>query len=369
MRESGSSAAVASRDFRLNGVGVRKAPKSVVRGVTIRRIGAGGVEGEPVSAGIAVVDSPASKIVGNDVVNDVKAFQADGADILNSRGSLVRGNKLSHNSWNGLVLIESRRSRIAGNELDGNGNNGTEVNGGSDSVSVTLNAANGNTAVGIVLGAARNARVVRNIARGNDTGLFFFDLHDSVIEKNTRERQSHGHRAHRRSIRLARQSTHGQHRERESGYRDRGRRGQAGYLERQLAEEQHCQQEQGPRHRSDCRFDRRRRQSRKRQRDSAAVRERRLLGLRTVAWSGSASGPAHSSRLRSGHFSSAFPVRGDGRACGAAARAGSRRAQGQFLRTSGSERPADRQVAPALADAQSVAHALEVASFCVYAAP
>ncbi len=172
-------------DFRLNGVGVRKAPKSVVRGVTIRRIGAGGVEGEPVSAGIAVVDSPASKIVGNDVVNDVKAFQADGADILNSRGSLVRGNKLSHNSWNGLVLIESPRSRIAGNELDGNGNNGTEVNGGSDSVSVTRNAANGNTAVGIVLGAARNARVVHNIARGNDTGLFFFDLHDSVIEKNT----------------------------------------------------------------------------------------------------------------------------------------------------------------------------------------
>ena len=38
-------------DFRLNGVGMRKAPKSVVRGLTIRRIGAGGVEGEPVSAG------------------------------------------------------------------------------------------------------------------------------------------------------------------------------------------------------------------------------------------------------------------------------------------------------------------------------
>ena len=172
-------------DFRLNGVGVRKAPRSVVRGLTIRRIGAGGVEGEPVSAGIAVADSPASKIVGNDVVNDVKAFQADGADILNSRGSLVRGNKLNHNSWNGLVLIESPGSRIAGNELDGNGNNGTEVNGGSDSVSVTRNTANGNTAVGIVLGAARNARVVHNIARGNETGLFFFDLHVSVIEKNS----------------------------------------------------------------------------------------------------------------------------------------------------------------------------------------
>ena len=49
-------------DFRLNGVGMRKAPKSVVRGLTIRRIGAGGVEGEPVSAGIAIVDSPGSQV-------------------------------------------------------------------------------------------------------------------------------------------------------------------------------------------------------------------------------------------------------------------------------------------------------------------
>ena len=34
--------------------------KSVVRGVTVRRIGEGGVEGEPVSAGIAISDSPAA---------------------------------------------------------------------------------------------------------------------------------------------------------------------------------------------------------------------------------------------------------------------------------------------------------------------
>ena len=127
-------------DFRLNGVGMRKAPKSVVRGLTIRRIGAGGVEGEPVSAGIAIVDSPASQVTGNDVANDVKAYQSDGADVLNSRGSVVRGNKLSHNAWNGLVLIDSASSRIAGNEFDDNGNNGTEVNGKSDSTSVTSNA-------------------------------------------------------------------------------------------------------------------------------------------------------------------------------------------------------------------------------------
>jgi len=172
-------------DFRLNGVGMRKAPKSVVRGLTIRRIGAGGVEGEPVSAGIAIVDSPASQVTGNDVANDVKAYQSDGADVLNSRGSVVRGNKLSHNAWNGLVLIDSAGSRISGNELDDNGNNGTEVNGKSDSTSVTGNDADGNKAIGIVVGSIQNARVVGNSAKGNDTGLFFFDLHAGLIGKNS----------------------------------------------------------------------------------------------------------------------------------------------------------------------------------------
>ncbi|HET6171499.1 MAG TPA: right-handed parallel beta-helix repeat-containing protein [Gaiellales bacterium] len=172
-------------DFRLNGVGMRKAPKSVVRGLTIRRIGAGGVEGEPVSAGIAIVDSPGSQVIGNDVANDVEAYQADGADVLNSRGSVVRGNSLSHNSWNGLVLIESPGSRITGNQLDANGNNGTEVNGGSDAVTVARNSADDNKAIGIVVGVARNVRVVGNTARRNDTGLFFFDLHASVISRNS----------------------------------------------------------------------------------------------------------------------------------------------------------------------------------------
>ena len=172
-------------DFRLNGVGMRKAPKSVVRGLTIRRIGAGGVENEPVSAGILIVESPGSQLVGNDVANDVKAYQSDGAVVLKSRGTLVRSNKLSHNAWNGLALFESAGSRIIGNEFDANGNNGTEVNGGSDSVLVSGNNADSNKAAGIVLGAAKKARILRNTAKGNDTGLFFFDLHDSLISKNT----------------------------------------------------------------------------------------------------------------------------------------------------------------------------------------
>ena len=139
-------------DFRLNGVGMRNAPKSVVRGLTIRRIGAGGVEDEPVSAGILIVESPGSQLVGNDVANDVKAYQSDGAVVLKSRGTLVRNNKLSHNAWNGLALFESAGSRIIGNEFDANGNNGTEVNGGSDSVLVSGNNADSNKAAGIVLG-------------------------------------------------------------------------------------------------------------------------------------------------------------------------------------------------------------------------
>jgi parallel beta-helix repeat protein len=172
-------------DFRLNGVGMRNAPRSVVRGLTVRRIGAGGVEGEPVSAGIAILDSPWSQIIGNDVANDVEAYQADGADVINSGGSVVRGNSLSRNNWDGLVLITSPDSRITGNQLDANGNNGSEVNGGSDGVTVSGNSADDNMLFGIVLGAARAARVVGNTARRNDTGLFFFDLHASLISENS----------------------------------------------------------------------------------------------------------------------------------------------------------------------------------------
>jgi parallel beta-helix repeat protein len=171
-------------DFRLNGVGMRTAPGSVVRGVTIRRIGAGGVEGEPVSAGIAIVDSPASRLIDNDVANDVDAYQSDGADVLRSGGSLIAGNRLSHNSWDGLVLIESSESRIVRNQFDANGNNGTEVNGASDAVSLTENSADDNAAFGIVLGSAHNGRVLGNSASRNDVGLFFFDLHDSLIAGN-----------------------------------------------------------------------------------------------------------------------------------------------------------------------------------------
>ena len=177
-------------DFRINGVGIRGGSGSLVRGVTVRRIGDGGVENEPVSAGIAISGSPRSRVIGNDVSNDVKAFQADGVDVLDSPGSVVTRNRLVRNSWNGLVLIGSAGSRIAHNTLDDNGNNGVEVNGASDSVVVVANRARGNAQIGIVVGSAHRVRVVGNRAATNDTGFLFFDLHDSLIGAN-RARANH----------------------------------------------------------------------------------------------------------------------------------------------------------------------------------
>ena len=123
-------------------------------------------------------------MIGNDVSNDVNAFQADGVDVLDSPGSVVRRNRLVRNSWNGLVLIGSAGSRIAHNTLDRNGNNGTEVNGASNSVAVVANRARGNAQFGIVVGSAHRVRVVRNTAAKNRTGFLFFDLHDSLISAN-----------------------------------------------------------------------------------------------------------------------------------------------------------------------------------------
>ena len=141
---------------------------NLVRGVTVRRIGDGGVEGEPVSAGIAISRSPRSRVIGNDVSNDVKAFQSDGVDVLDSPGSVVARNRLVRNSWNGLVLIGSANSRVTNNVLDGNRNNGVEVNGASDSVLVAANRARGN-ATDRHRGGLRPSRARRPQPRGRRT--------------------------------------------------------------------------------------------------------------------------------------------------------------------------------------------------------
>jgi len=114
----------------------------------------------------------------------VKAWQADGVDVLNSPGSLVRRNRLVRNSWNGLTLLGSARSRVTHNVFDHNGNNGTEVNGKSDSAAVVANRARANKQFGIVVGSAHRVRVVRNTVAKNNTGFLFFDLNDSLISAN-----------------------------------------------------------------------------------------------------------------------------------------------------------------------------------------
>ena len=58
------------------------------------------------------------------------------------------------------------------------------MNGGSDAVWLTGNRADDNAAFGLVLGSASDAHVIGNSAQGNDIGIFFFDLHDSVITAN-----------------------------------------------------------------------------------------------------------------------------------------------------------------------------------------
>ena len=201
-------------DFRLNGVGMRARAGASCAASRSGGSAPAGIEGEPVSAGIAIVDSPGSQIAQNDVSNDVAAYQSDGADVLNSPGSSVQANSLSHNNWNGLVLIESADSQVIGNGLDANGNNGTEVNGASDGAWIARpTSANGNTNIGIVVGSATGLHVVGNSATGNDTGLFFFDLHDSLITLNSASGNRDGIDLAGRPVRLGRQPADRQRRE------------------------------------------------------------------------------------------------------------------------------------------------------------
>ncbi len=95
------------RDFRVNGVAFRDAPQGRVRDLTIRRIGAGGVEGEDVSAGIFAMGSPGLVLCGNDSSNDVDAYQSDGIVVLRSPGSTLVRNDATRNAWNGIVVDES----------------------------------------------------------------------------------------------------------------------------------------------------------------------------------------------------------------------------------------------------------------------
>jgi parallel beta-helix repeat protein len=170
--------------FFLNGVGLRNAPHSSVRNLTIRKIGAGGVDGD-FSAGVLVRQSPHSTVIGSTITNDVSAFQSDGVDVISSAGTTISGNTLAKNAWNGMVVLSSPRTIVVGNELDGNQNQGTEVNFGSDHTVVARNHARNNVSNGLVVGAISDALIEGNTLTGNgDTGLFMFDLLHSRVSDN-----------------------------------------------------------------------------------------------------------------------------------------------------------------------------------------
>jgi nitrous oxidase accessory protein NosD len=171
-------------NFFINGIGLRKAPRSVVSDMTIRQIGAGGVQGEA-SAGVLVEDSPRSSVSNSTVSNHVSAFQSDGVDVLQSAGAVVSGNRLTRNAWDGMFVYLSPRARVLRNTLDGNQNQGLEVNSGSDQTRLVGNFASDNVSNGLVVGAISEAQVWGNTLTGNGgSGLFMFDLLNSSIILN-----------------------------------------------------------------------------------------------------------------------------------------------------------------------------------------
>jgi parallel beta-helix repeat protein len=174
--------------FFLNGIGLRGSPGSAVSHMTIRKIGAGGVEGE-VSTGVLVKDSPNTSVSDSTVTNDVSAFQSDGVDVLFSAGAVISHNQLTRNAWDGMFVFFSPGTSVVDNILDGNQNQGIEVNRGSDHTLLASNQAANNVASGLVVGAISDARVQDNTLTGNgQAGLFMFDLLNSQISDN----QAHG---------------------------------------------------------------------------------------------------------------------------------------------------------------------------------
>lgn len=178
--------------FFVNGVTLRNAPGSTVRGLTIDKIGAGGAEPD-FSAGVHIENSPRSSVIRTTVKNDVKSYQSDGIDVLSSARTLLSKNRLLSNSFNGAFVVNSPSSRVIGNRFDGNQNQGIGVNSGSQKTLIKGNTANHNGDNGIVVGAVRGVRVVHNSTDHNAAaGLFFFDLIKSSIRGNEASGNSDG---------------------------------------------------------------------------------------------------------------------------------------------------------------------------------
>jgi parallel beta-helix repeat protein len=161
------------RQFRFNGVAIRKSRHARVAHLNVEAIGAGGKENEPVSAGIFVQRSNDAALDGNRVSNAVKAYQADGIVVLQSKRLRVVGNRSSANAWNGIVVIDSPNARIADNRTERNTNSGILV---ANATGVTIDGNRSNNQEhpdtgGIVVLATKDAAVTGNRTNGNNIGI------------------------------------------------------------------------------------------------------------------------------------------------------------------------------------------------------
>ena len=142
--------------------------------LAIKRVGAGGLEGEDVSAGVFVDGSDGVEIDGNRISNDVEAWQADGIVVLGSKRAEITRNDSSRNAWNGIIVVESPRARVLRNRAVGNVNSGILVVTSASAViarNVAADHVNDDTG-GIVLLVCERCLVVGNdLYRNEHAGI------------------------------------------------------------------------------------------------------------------------------------------------------------------------------------------------------
>jgi parallel beta-helix repeat protein len=164
----------AVRQFRVNGVAIRKSPHARVTHLKVGAIGAGGKVNQPVSAGIFVQASNDLAIDSNRVSNAVKAYQADGIVVLDSKRPQILGNRSSANAWNGIAVVNSAKPRIQRNRTERNANSGIFV-ANATGATITGNESNRQKkpdTAGIAVLATKNATISGNHATGNGaTGI------------------------------------------------------------------------------------------------------------------------------------------------------------------------------------------------------
>lgn len=198
------------RQFRDNGVALRKSPNGRVTHLTVKKIGEGGKAGQPVSAGVLVQGSDGVAIDRNRVSNAVKAYQADGIVVLESKRPRITRNRSSSNAWNGIVVFGSPGTRIEQNRTERNGNSGIFVANAAgatisgnrsnrqkkddtagiavlDTKNATIsgNHTSGNAATGIALESGTTGTTVKgNVVQGGGDGIALLECDGNTVQRN-----------------------------------------------------------------------------------------------------------------------------------------------------------------------------------------